>query len=197
MLPTEFLSAFGSAVVLKYVSVAAKPTRIMPNPDRYLLVFWSTSGVASIMPDTNEDDFTAAQSFAAADDPIEMTHAKHGAMVNMGWSVKYNNDGFVLTTIEAYMKTGVSLPQLNYATVGSPYNPPRSITQQFPPTEVVPPEVVIPTLNIEPPPRNVGRHRRLIRMGPPPISPAEELFWSQAGFRIEYPPEGGAWAVPI
>lgn len=87
MLPREWVAAFGRPTFL--VADATKPaTMIIPaDDDRYLLAFWLANAAFQIRPNGVDNLFPGVGMFTNGDPPLIFTHALHGALVNLGFTL--------------------------------------------------------------------------------------------------------------
>ena len=105
MTPFEFSERFGTPVVRTVNLPAFGIHRVQPNPDRFLLVWWAASVVVDIYPDSQFQLSGSGTDFGPTSPPILLTHALHGSLVNMGWSVFGGGGPSLFTYIEGFIRS--------------------------------------------------------------------------------------------
>lgn len=198
MTPREFLNRFGLPTFHVHQADGVNNCVIPPDPDRYLLCFWSITGMATIFPTGQYDVTPLGQSFGGNSRPIRLTHPLDGALVNLGWTVTNVSFGSVFTWLEGRM-TGSVEPIQTAVPIGQPIESvPRSVSQQLPPSMVVPPEVFMPptTFPTVSPPVETGRTQFFIRSAPP-VMDDEQRMYLQQGYNVIYVPGTGWYAVQV
>lgn len=149
MLPSEFLNRYGQAIPLVLETDGVVPMRVQPNPDRYLLAFWSVSTSTRIFPFSEIPTTGVGFEMLPTAEPTILTHALHGTMVNLGWVLNAGILGATAIVIEAFMKsTTPGQHPLN----GPPITPTNNVvlTNQTLPAATLPPPVL--TVPVEQPP---------------------------------------------
>jgi hypothetical protein len=103
--PYEFMGKWGQCNP-RLVPIKGGTTRIIePNPNRYLLVFWALNGTVDIFPGYDETFAGFGFVMSPSTQPIMMSHALHGALVNMGWSAGNSPATINLLVIEGFMRS--------------------------------------------------------------------------------------------
>jgi len=104
VLPREFLTVYGQPVPVNIIVTAGNDKSILPDPDRYLLGFWSVDTAVQIFPMSGTENFGFGFNFSTNHDPIILTHALHGSLVNIGWNLHIGGGAAVLTILSGTMK---------------------------------------------------------------------------------------------
>lgn len=87
MVPREFVGRFGRPTVRRYTVTPGNPADILPDDDRYLIVFLpaSASGGYDVQPILDDGNAVSSFTVNTVDKPLLFNHAEHGAWVNIGW----------------------------------------------------------------------------------------------------------------
>lgn len=197
MFPIDFLSAYGPVHSGVVVNDGNGTGQIPANPDRYLLVFWSTNGTTRITPMSPAQEVGSGFILNAASTPFIITHALHGAMVNAPYFMFFTAQDTFLVYMEGFMRRDDGPPRTVPIPVGMPQNTPRSVTQNLPPQLVIPPDELTPqsttVLNLV----SDDRRRVLISMSTKPLTNEQVYLYLLQGRRIEYEEGVGTWAVMV
>lgn len=113
MLPADFLSKYGRCVIRPITIAAGGNQSIEPDDNRYLLTFWATSGNVGIRPQEALDTSMIGFVMTTTSQPVMMSHALHGAQVNLGWNIQ-NTGGAAVTfvyIVGRMNKTGTQLEE--------------------------------------------------------------------------------------
>jgi hypothetical protein len=87
MLPGEFQSAFGVPVAKRVLIPAFGTHSLGADADRYLFCVWATSGTVRILPGGVGTEDMDYYEFSTTSQPFMITHALHGALVNLPWRI--------------------------------------------------------------------------------------------------------------
>lgn len=107
MLPSEFYTRYGHPITRTVMFADMNDRVIRGNDNRYLLGFWYTPGSVLLIPAIDNPSIYTGGNFDLNKPAIILTHALHGALVNMDWIVRYVAGAlpFPLLVIEGFMGT--------------------------------------------------------------------------------------------
>lgn len=103
--PYEFMGEWGQCIPRLVPIKGGRTAIIAPDPTRYLLVFWALNGTVDIFPGYETDFAGFGFVFTPTTAPIILSHALHGALVNMGWSAGNSPSTINLLVIEGFMRS--------------------------------------------------------------------------------------------
>lgn len=104
MLPAEFLALYGNPTWERIAVTPVTPLLIPQSNDRYLLVFWATSGTANINPEPGPAVDGPGSQWLSTDKPLIITHALHGSLCNKSWTVTTGIGSIAVQIIQGFMR---------------------------------------------------------------------------------------------
>lgn len=102
MLPREWFQLYGLPTVRRLNIDAGGKVVIDSNLDRYLLGFLDADPSAIAYPDSAATLAGIGFDISSTKTPILLTHALHGALVNMAWSVFSPGPAAFVTVVEGF-----------------------------------------------------------------------------------------------